>query len=105
VLPLKDAADEAEAEAEAEVTHTQCNPQRRGGRDVEAETLHPLVVATIAAKHTLEHSKDPNAAGARWSLNTRYIGEKEAFIVFYNAHEISSPRAYLRCIGTVSGRS
>ena len=62
---------------------------------VEAETLHPLVVATIEAEDTLKHSRDPNATNARWSMNTCYIGEKEAFIVFYNAQKISCPRQYL----------
>ena len=65
---------------------------------VEAESLHPLVVATIAAGHTLENSKDTQAAGAMWSRNKCYVGEKKAFIVFYNAQEISSPRTYLHSL-------
>jgi hypothetical protein len=64
----------------------------------QAEVYHPLVVATIAANHTLFESADANAAKACWATNKRYIGEKEAFIVFYNEREIPSPFKYLRTL-------
>jgi hypothetical protein len=62
---------------------------------VEAETLHPLVVATIAAHHLLHDSTDKHAQGASWPVNKRYIGERVAFLVYYDATKISCPRAYL----------
>jgi hypothetical protein len=62
---------------------------------LEAETHHPLVTATIKADAMLNSSKDPNAAGASWSVNKRYIGEKEAFFVFYNPLKIPCPYTYL----------
>jgi hypothetical protein len=65
---------------------------------VEAETLHPLVVATIAAHSLLHDSLDKHAQGASWPVNKRYIGEKVAFIVFYDAKKIPCPRSYLQLL-------
>jgi hypothetical protein len=65
---------------------------------LESETHHPLVAATMRAQDRLQDSTDDNAKSASWFLNKQYIGEKEAFIIFYDAKKIHDPRRYLRML-------
>jgi hypothetical protein len=67
---------------------------------LEAETHHPLVAATISAGTMLAGSRDANAAKASWAINKRYVGEKEAFFVFYNVLKVPCPYTYLRLLTT-----
>jgi hypothetical protein len=63
---------------------------------LEAETHHPLVAATIASHDKLTTSTDKNAASASWPVNKRYIGEHQAFFVFYDKRHIICPLKYLQ---------
>lgn len=62
----------------------------------EAETHHPLVVATIAAADKLLSSSDCNARTATWETNQAWIGTAVAFIVLYNVQYIQDPMEYLK---------
>jgi len=63
---------------------------------LEAETLHPLVVATKKARQVLLRDD----AYSTWSVNRCYIGEQTAFFVFYDARMIRNPRAHLLKLST-----
>jgi hypothetical protein len=63
---------------------------------LEAETLHPLVVATKKARRVLLQEDRK----ATWSVNKCYIGEQKAFIVFYDVMMIRNPREHLLKLST-----